>query len=126
MADDPKSRLAAACEGPAFSNGTEGDAWMSKWCEYCEHDHEMHANATGPGCSLIGNHMIDHHSWPEAWLPEPDDGRGFLPSRMVCLAFKACNLPGGIQQEGGCNGDPGADARAERVAEVTAYWNDAR
>ena len=104
-----------ACKGPAFSNGTEGSAWMDKWCGYCKRDHEMHGDNPSGGCSIILSHMVDHDVWPEAWLPEPDDGEFYLPSRMVCLAFESCT-------ESGCNGDPGATDRLERLAEVTAYW----
>lgn len=107
--------LAEACAGSPFSNGTEGDAWMSKWCEFCVHDHDMHLG-NGPGCSLIFGAMLDE-PWPEAWLPEPDDGDFYLPSRMICGQFEPCH-------EGGCTGDPAPEERAERVAEVTVYWRD--
>ena len=101
------SRLSEACKRP-FSNGTEGDEWMDKWCFHC-------AKSDGYGCELLLHALApDDVPWPEAWLPEPDDGRFFLPSRMVCLAFEA--KP---------EGDPGAEARAERIAEVQAYWREA-
>lgn len=110
------SRFADACSVP-FSNGTEGHAWMSKWCEFCVHDHGMHDGVDRPedGCDLILQAMLDHEFWPEAWLPEPDDGSFFLPSRMICGQFSPCT-------EGNCTGDPGADERAQRIADVTAYW----
>jgi hypothetical protein len=108
------SRLAEATRGMPFSNGTEGDAWMEKWCAYCVHDHGQHGDAADAGCDLIFGAMVGD-DWPEAWLPEPDDGRFFLPSRLICGMFKPCT-------EGACTGDPGAKDRAERVAEVTAYW----
>lgn len=101
-----------------FANGTEGGAWMGAWCSYCAHDHGIHAD-NGPGCSIITDAVCfslatsDPWRWPEAWLPEPDDGLSFLPSRMVCGMFTPCEP---------CGGDPGAEERAERVAEVTAYW----
>ena len=110
--------LVDACRRP-FSNGTEGYSWMDKWCEHCAHDHDMHLpNMSGPGCSIIASCMLadadDYpEAWPEAWLPEPDDGAFSLPSRLVCLHFTPCEP---------CGGDPGAEARAERVAEVKAYW----
>lgn len=103
-----------ACRHP-FSNGTEGDAWMSKWCTYCARDHGLHNGGEGqPMCGLMTACMLGDE-WPEGWIPEPDDGRFFLPSRMVCTAFTPCEP---------CGGDPGAADRAERVAEVTAYWRD--
>lgn len=107
--------LADACTRRPFSNGTEGDAWMDKWCALCIHDHPMHED-TGPGCELILHaYLFDDLGWPEAWLPEPDDGSFALPPRMICGQFSPCT-------EGDCTGDPGAEDRAERVAEVTAYW----
>lgn len=108
------SAFAKACQH-AFSNGTEGEAWMSAWCNHCARDHGMHrGNAEQPLCDLILQTMLGSDStWPEGWLPEPDDGDFYLPSRIVCLAFTPCEP---------CGGDPGAEDRAERVAEVTAYW----
>lgn len=119
MADhDHKTHALATPEVP-FSNGTEAAAWESAWCAYCVHDHEMHDDGgTGPGCDLLAMAMLagtDDWRWPEAWLPEPDDGNFALPSRMICAQFEPCH-------KGGCTGDPGAADRAERVTEVTAYW----
>lgn len=106
--------FADACHRP-FANGTEGDEWMSKWCRYCARDHNVHGDGNGGlgglGCDLVLASMCDE--WPEGWIPEPDDGRFFLPSRMVCMAFTPCEP---------CGGDPGVADRAERVLEVTAYW----
>jgi hypothetical protein len=106
------SSFTNACHRP-FANGTEGDAWMDKWCTYCARDHGLHHGRLGePMCRLMTSCMFGEE-WPEGWIPEPDDGRFFLPSRLVCTAFTPCE---------DCGGDPGAEARAERVAEVTAYW----
>lgn len=88
---------------------------MDKWCRYCAHDHAMHTDELGPGCSIVLALITDQAEPIEGLLPEPDDGRFSLPSRMVCLLFRPC-------ERGGCTGDPGAEDRAERVAEVTGYW----
>ena len=111
--------FATAASNVPFSNGTEGDAWMSAWCEHCTYDHGLHnGNGVEPMCPIIGSSMFDRpFQWPEAWLPEPDDGKFFLPSRLVCLHFEACEP---------CGGDPGADERAVRIAEVKAYWESNR
>ena len=104
----------------AFSNGTEGEAWTSTWCEYCVHDHGMHDDSHDPLCQLVLNSMVAERGEPinpEAWVAEPDDGQFFLPSRMICLRFTPC-------YSGDCTGDPGATERAERVADVTAYWRE--
>ena len=102
-----------------FSNGTEQQAWESAWCAHCVHDHTTHNDVGGAGCELllVGALLADTDGWrwPEAWLPEPDDGHFYLPSRMICGQFKPCH-------EGDCTGDPGAEERAERVVDVTAYW----
>lgn len=103
-----------------FSNGTEQEAWSAAWCDHCVHDHGIHADAAdAPACELFyAGAMLagtEGWRWPEAWLPEPDDGRFFLPSRMICGQFQPCD-------KGDCIGDDLAEERAERVAEVTAYW----
>lgn len=93
---------------------------MAKWCDLCVHDHGMHEGGSDDGCPLLLQYLVSDDNWAgEAWVPEPDDGRFFLPSRLVCLRFAAC-------EEGACTGDPGAEDRAQRVADVTAYWRDAR
>ena len=103
----------------AFSNGTEGDAWTSKWCEYCVHDHGMHTSGDGgPMCELVMNsmcHTSGHPLNPEAWVAEPDDGQFYLPSRMICMRFTPCHRDN-------CDGDPAPADRAQRVHEVQAYW----
>jgi hypothetical protein len=112
------ARFAEACRRP-FSNGTEEREWMGKWCDYCVHDHDMtHEGATSEnGCPLLMEYLVSDNNWGgEGWLPEPDDGKFALPSRLVCLRFEACT-------KGMCNGDPGAEPRAKRIAEVVAYWS---
>jgi hypothetical protein len=100
-----------------FSNGTEGYAWMSRWCDTCTHDHEMH-DGDGPGCELIALAMIDEvDQSSEAWIAEPDDGTFALPSRMLCTLYQPCT-------KDGCDGDPWPKDRAEIVGEVMAYWRD--
>lgn len=90
---------------------------MWAWCNHCANDHSMHgSDPHGPGCEIMCEAMVDlPNGWPEAWLPEPDDGSFALPSRMICGAFRPCE---------DCGGDPGAEDRAERVAVVTAYWRE--
>jgi hypothetical protein len=115
------ARIGAVTKHKPFSNGTEGDAWMAKWCAYCVRDHGLHPRqpqAGEPMCAVIGDAMCtpsEQWRWPECWMPEPDDGEFFLPSRMTCALFEPCT-------EDDCTGDPAPDARAERVAEVAVYW----
>ena len=108
------SRFAEACHHP-FANGTEFLEWTAKWCRHCAREHGEHPDGPGePLCDLLTASLRDDQ-WPEGWIPEPDDGRFFLPSRMICTAFTPCEP---------CGGDPGAADRAERVAEVIAYWRE--
>ena len=118
------SALSDACKRAPFANGTEGDAWMEKWCAYCTHDHGIHDHdSCGQGCNLIMGAFFgmpsEEFPWPEAWLPEPTNGPASLPSKLVCQLFEACTKPG-------CSGDPGAAERAERINEVRSYWRTAR
>lgn len=109
-----EERLAAACRRP-FSNGTEERSWQSRWCEHCAHDHEIHTDR-GPGCDVYLQAMVSGFTdWPECWLPEPDDGEFFMPSRLVCQQFTPC-------EQDGCNGDPYPETRGEIVAEVRRFW----
>jgi hypothetical protein len=118
------SALTDACAGRPFANGTERQAWEAAWCAYCVHDHDVthRTEASGTGCSLlilVDLDNFDDGGWPEAWIPEPDDGSFSLPSRLICGMFTPCTRDS-------CTGDPGAADRAERVAEVTAYWRSRR
>lgn len=42
----------------AFSNGTEGHAWTSTWCDYCVHDHGQHMKNWSDGCELVLNSLV--------------------------------------------------------------------
>lgn len=112
--------LAEATTHRPFSNGTEGEAWMSAWCAYCVHDHNIHPGGQNDGgCELVLFSMMPDFPcvdfpWPEAWLPEPT-GSFSLPSRLICGQFKPCH-------EGDCTGDPAPEERAERGADVAAFW----
>ena len=106
---------------PPFCNGTEGHAWMSRWCAYCVHDHDMHpGQVSGGGCRMIIEAMVrvDGWRWPEAWTREPPGMFG-CPSYMLCGMFEPCTA-------GSCTGDPAPEERAERVAMVQAAWADHR
>ena len=111
---------------PPFSNGTERYAWTSAWCDHCEHDHSITHDEDDVepyrSCDLLlGMDLADYgkFAWPEAWVPEPTDGRFELPSRMVCLKFKPCHV-------GDCDGDPYVETRVSVRAEVEAYWKGQR
>lgn len=103
-----------------FSNGTEYEAWAGTWCNYCVHDHNLHADQPGAGCEMMMLAFVggDNWRWPEAWTPEPPGMFG-LPSYMLCGQFTPCT-------EGACTGAPAPAERAERVTMVRAAWEAAR
>jgi hypothetical protein len=60
---------AAARDEPAFSNGTEGYAWMENWCESCVHDKPAREERPEDGCPLI---MVAFMSrTPSEWMEQP-------------------------------------------------------
>jgi hypothetical protein len=73
--DDAAAR---AADGPAFSNGTECDAWMANWCYRCVHDDP------DEGCPLVLVALLGQTpvEWQEA---EP----GSLGHQYRCTAFQA-------------------------------------
>ncbi|HVL39907.1 MAG TPA: hypothetical protein VM328_11005 [Fimbriimonadaceae bacterium] len=118
MTHSVNPRLAAAQARRPFANGTEAGAWIDKWCNHCVHDHAFRVGS-GPGCELIGNAtLVDFptgdNPWPEAWLPEPDDGTFAMPSRLACRKFQPCKP---------CGGDPAGKERARRIDAVATYWD---
>lgn len=123
QANAPRGLLAEATAYKPFSNGTEGEAWMGVWCEFCVHDHAIthgdDAQVDGEGCPIMRDVMWQDREewrWPEAWLPEPH-GEHALPSRMICHQFEPCH-------QGRCDGDPHAETREAIAAEVTAWWKE--
>jgi hypothetical protein len=60
-----------AVDSPAFSNSTDGDAWMSAWCERCTHD-SPRLVAHGRGCPLILVALTG--MTPKEWPEQPDGG----------------------------------------------------
>lgn len=76
--DDATSR---ASDRPAFSNGTEGDAWMENWCYRCVH--EADPDETG-ACPLLTVAMLGQT--PAEWL---EDSPGSLGQQYRCIEFEA-------------------------------------
>jgi hypothetical protein len=72
--DDATSR---AVDRPAFSNGTEGDAWMEHWCFRCTHD------LRDDGCPLVLVAMLGQT--PAEWR-EVD--RRSLGNQYRCTLFQ--------------------------------------
>lgn len=60
---------------PAFSNGTEGDAWMANWCYQCRHEED---------CPLILVAMLG--MTPAEWQ---EQDRLSLGNQYRCTEFEA-------------------------------------
>lgn len=67
------------------SNGTEGEIFMSQWCNRCLRDRARREGDAFDGCDIVTRTMafdIDHPSYPEEWVQD-DDGS------PACLSFTA-------------------------------------
>lgn len=63
---------------PPFSNGTEGEIWMDKWCyNGCVKDRDVDS---GNGCPLLLQALLGET--PDEWVPSPDH-------RYVCTSWSA-------------------------------------
>jgi hypothetical protein len=71
----------AAEDRPAFSNGTEGDAWMSRWCYECTRDADE-------SCQLISVAMIGRT--PVEWVPDKPMSLG---AQYRCTEFEPTESP---------------------------------
>jgi hypothetical protein len=78
---DYKDAEAQAADRPAFSNGTEGYAWMANWCDRCVHEADPDTNG---GCPLLLVSMLG--KTPAQWT-EVD--RRSLGSQYTCSEFEA-------------------------------------
>jgi hypothetical protein len=79
---------AAARDEPAFSNGTEGEAWTENWCERCVHDSPELVDR-GEGCPLIMVALMGRT--PGEWLRQ----EGFrLGDQYRCVEFRDQDDPG--------------------------------
>lgn len=60
-----------------FSNGTEGDAWLERWCHRCANDH-------GESCPLV---LVSYLGLtPAAWEPDQPHSLG---AQYRCVEFLA-------------------------------------
>lgn len=75
-----------------FSNSTEGDAWMQRWCGTCVHDDMERGGNVGCPLALIG--LVG--ATPRQWV---DRERGGLSDRYTCTAYDPA--------------EPGVDARED-------------
>ena len=75
---DYETASAGARDKPAFSNGSEWDAWAARWCDRCKHYDD---------CPLLLVAMADEQT-PAQWV---EDAPGSLGSQYRCTEF---SLPG--------------------------------
>jgi hypothetical protein len=69
--------IAEAADRPAFSNGTEGEAWMARWCYRCLHDQGEE------GCPLVLAAFLG--KTPAQWR---EDQPGSLGDQYTCDLFE--------------------------------------
>lgn len=81
----------------AFSNGTEGYAWMDRWCYECVHNDE----ATEKWCpiltvALLGKTPVEWVEQPWRQIPGRPEGETApeLGGRYVCTEFERRPEPG--------------------------------
>lgn len=76
---------------PAFSNGTEGCAWMANWCDRCLRDAPFRNGISQTGCPLIL--IAEQGRTPAEWFEQPWGQRGSYDcNRYHCIEYRA---PGG-------------------------------
>lgn len=83
--------LAAARAEPAFSNSTDGDAWMDAWCQRCRHDVDADG-VDGEGCPLVLVALMGRT--PSEWLQQDDANRRTLADAYHCVEFRDRHSPG--------------------------------
>lgn len=76
----PEEIAANARDGRAFSNGTEGYAWMDAWCYECVHDDEK----TERYCPILTLAMLGEKT-PAEWVEKEPRG---LRDRYECTEFE--------------------------------------
>ena len=82
----PAEEYDRAAPHAPFSNGTEGEAWMQRWCYRCVHDRDE-------DCPLLTVAMIDRT--PAAWTPTDPHG---LADRYTCAEFTPTEPPAPAQR----------------------------
>jgi hypothetical protein len=85
-----------------FANSTEGETWMSNWCDRCLVDAPYRNGISPTGCPLIVTALIGQT--PAEWINGPRDehGRYSITDQYHCVNFRA-------------PGDGGAEPRPKRT-----------
>lgn len=74
----------AAQDEPAFSNGTEGEIWMTNWCYRCQHEAD---------CPLLLVALMDRT--PAEWFEQPEGSA----DEYHCAEFRDQNGDGSGEPE---------------------------
>jgi hypothetical protein len=95
MTIDYADALARSRDIPAFSNGSEGEAWTGNWCGRCLRDAPFRNMGKGTGCPLLMISLLSRT--PAEWLDGPRDehGRYSMADQYHCIEFKAPGDGGG-------------------------------
>ncbi|MFI2620453.1 hypothetical protein [Streptomyces sp. NPDC018584] len=78
-----------ARDEPAFSNSSEGMAWMDANCDTCIHEKDQrNTNNPGPGCNLILVSLMGRR--PVQWIDGPRDehGRYSMAGQYHCTEYR--------------------------------------
>lgn len=70
---------------PLPSNGTSAEIYIDVACRNCRHDHSMHDNGPGPGCSIYSAALAADAGDPFPAWPYVDDHFA-----MACSLFDPC------------------------------------
>ncbi|RZQ59817.1 hypothetical protein [Amycolatopsis suaedae] len=98
MSVDYDDILARSIDEPAFSNGTEGDAWTAKWCCRCLRDAPFRNMGRGSGCPILLVTMMGRRPAELLDGPRDEQGRYSMADQYTCVEFRR---PGG-----GGDGEP--------------------
>lgn len=77
--------FATAKDERAFSNGTEGYAWMDNWCGQCVHDKGTRDGTDETGCPLVMVALMQRT--PIEWIDQTEGGHR-LGDTYHCTEFR--------------------------------------
>lgn len=82
-----------------FSNGTEGEMWMSLWCYRCVHDHNFHGDTGSQTDPCLHQLNLYLHESDPVFLATNDDPRAVV-DRWTCIEFSRCPCDNGPDDPG--------------------------
>jgi hypothetical protein len=94
---ETRGRVVSVCY---FSNGTEGEWWMSRWCYRCVHDHNFHGDDGSQDNPCLHQLNLYLHAHDPVFLRSDDNPRGPVPDRWTCIEFSRCSCDRGPDDPG--------------------------